>query len=333
MTITRRFRIGAVLFATFAAGCDGGPEPLAPGLARWSLWPSLTATAASPTQIDLTWVDDARTILQFDIYRSTTGAGGAFTLLATVGPTFRTFSDEGLRTATEYCYRVRSLHRNGRGVLTGAFTTTACAATLTPSTPPATPSDVTATPSMLVRWMDNATDEDGFRIERSTDGGAWVTALTVGRNVTSAWEPWSLAETVVCYRVFAVNAAGDSPASNKVCTALPAVPGPVSLSALGVDAYELLWGDNSLFEDGYEVLGEYCFEYRTLAVLPADETSFRVTLAQLEAALGPIMGAPDGPVGSFGFYVKAVKGGGGSYWSDPVYVSPYGYEWCDLGGF
>jgi cyclophilin family peptidyl-prolyl cis-trans isomerase len=52
--------------------------------------------------------------------------------------------------------------------------------------PPAAPSGVVAyAPNedrVHVSWIDNATDETGFRIERQVDGGAWATLTTVPAN-------------------------------------------------------------------------------------------------------------------------------------------------------
>ena len=69
---------------------------------------SLTATAASHSQIDLAWTDNGGTAADFQIERCT-GAGCAdFSWIATVGATVTRYSDTGLAPSTAYSYRVRA---------------------------------------------------------------------------------------------------------------------------------------------------------------------------------------------------------------------------------
>jgi hypothetical protein len=107
--------------------------------------------------------------------------------------------------------------------------------------------------SLDVVWADNSTNEDGFRVYRSSDGGStWALADTelAGRVyfVAVGREP----ERLMCYRVVAFNAAGDAPASNTACNTPPAAPSNQSLTITN-DGWELTWSDNSAVEDGYQV--------------------------------------------------------------------------------
>lgn len=88
-------------------------------------------------------------------------------------------------------------------------------------TPPLAPSSLQAIVWCQVHltWTDNSSDETGFKIERSTDGGATFTLYTtVEANTTechSLPRPiWK--ESAYLYRVRATNIAGDSAASNTV---------------------------------------------------------------------------------------------------------------------
>jgi hypothetical protein len=73
-----------------------------------------------------------------------------------------------------------------------------------------------------ITWVDNATNEDGFRVERSRDTGAtWEILATLGQNVVWVQDSPVSFEEEVCYRVFAFNGRGDSPPSNTDCTAFP----------------------------------------------------------------------------------------------------------------
>src|SRR3989442_6136348 len=65
--------------------------------------------------------------------------------------------------------------------------------------------------TVVVTWTDNSANEDGFRVERSPDGGtSWAPASTTSANVTSLTDGGRSSEQQVCYHVIAFNAGGDS---------------------------------------------------------------------------------------------------------------------------
>ena len=64
-------------------------------------------------------------------------------------------------------------------------------------------------------WTDNATNEDGFKIERKTGAGSFSQIATVGANVTNYSDMGLAASTAYTYRVWAFNAGGDSGYSNE----------------------------------------------------------------------------------------------------------------------
>ena len=92
-------------------------------------------------------------------------------------------------------------------------------AVVSPATPPAAPSGLTATALSRSRiglsWADNASNETGFRIERSFDGSSdWRQISTVAANVTTHMHARQRPLTTFFYRVCATNAAGGSTYSN-----------------------------------------------------------------------------------------------------------------------
>ncbi len=293
------------------------PSPPAPSNAA--------AVALSETQIDLGWQDNSTDETRFEIHRSASGPSGAFALLSTSGANVQNYRDAGLAPATEYCYRVRAVRQSGSNYAFSAFSNTACAVTLTPP-PPGAASGTTAVPlssgSVSVRWMDNSSSADGFRIERSIDGGTvWEQAGTVDADSSSRDTP-AVAEQPVCYRVVAFNVGGEAPPSNTACTTPPA--GPTNLTATRVDSetVDLAWNDNSAVEDGYQV---WLVWYRTsmgcyppgyegtvdsgysegevmLAELPANAVTYRMTFA----------GDSCEPPTYYWVYVVATKDGGRS---------------------
>src|SRR5438552_18480623 len=158
----------------------------------------LTASADSYHQIWLGWQDNATNEAGFEVWRSTTGSGGTFTLFTTYPwPNTTTGGNDGLQALTEYCYKVRAystLGQSGKVRAYSGFSNIACATTK--SLPvPAAPSALNAKPDpwgILITWTDNASDETGFRVERSaTSNGPWTSLGNISPNVVSFrdWQP------------------------------------------------------------------------------------------------------------------------------------------------
>jgi len=83
---------------------------------------------------------------------------------------------------------------------------------------PVTPSGLVATAAsssqINLTWLDNATNETGYRVERSTDGTNFTTIATLGANVTTYASTGLTASTTYYYRVLASNSVGNSGYSN-----------------------------------------------------------------------------------------------------------------------
>ena len=83
---------------------------------------------------------------------------------------------------------------------------------------PAAPSDLvvsTVSSSRIdLTWVDNASDETSFEIERQSGGSGFSQIAVVGADVTSYSDTGLAASTTYDYRVRATNAAGASPYSN-----------------------------------------------------------------------------------------------------------------------
>jgi hypothetical protein len=59
-------------------------------------------------------------------------------------------------------------------------------------------------------WTDTADNEDGFKLERSTSGGAFGLHAVLGANRTTFSDTSLTPDTLYTYRVRAFNPAGDS---------------------------------------------------------------------------------------------------------------------------
>ncbi len=219
----------------------------------------LVATATSTTAIGLTWTDNSTNESGFEIWRSTTGAGGTFTLLTTTGADATSRNDTGLTTGTQYCYEVRAV--GTAPMPQSAFSNISCA---TPPLPLDPPTDVaasaTSTTAIAITWTDNSSTEQSFEVWRSTTGpsGTYTMRSTVAANTTSANDAGLTAGNQYCYKVKAIGSGitPDSPLSSSSCATTPtpvATPTGVSATATSTTDIGITWNDNSSNESGFEV--------------------------------------------------------------------------------
>jgi hypothetical protein len=219
----------------------------------------LTASSESPSQIDLTWQDNAANETGFKIERKP--QGGTYSQIATVDADVTAYSSTGLSSATTYCYRVRAYNGAGHS----AYSNESCATT--PAVLPIGPSDLGATAFSANRiditWQDNSNDETGFKIGRKVLGGTFSQIAVVAANTTSYSSVGLSPGTTYCYLVLAYNTAGNSAPSDEACeTTSPdggapdAIPDePDSLSAVAGSAswIDLAWVDKSDNEAGFYI--------------------------------------------------------------------------------
>jgi fibronectin type 3 domain-containing protein len=213
----------------------------------------LVATAASSTQINLAWTDNSGNEDGFKIERSTDGAN--FLEIATVGANVTTYADTGRTAATAYYYRARSFNIGGNS----GYSNVANATTL--PNPPAAPSVLAATAvsstQINLTWTDNASNEDGFKIERSTDGSSFSQIATAGADASTYSDTGLAPAAPYYYRVRAFNAGGNSAYSNTTNATTPAGPPatPSGLTATSVSKSQinLKWTDNASNETGFKI--------------------------------------------------------------------------------
>lgn len=211
------------------------------------------ATPASQTRINLSWTDNSDNETSFVVLHSSDGA--SYSPEATLAANVTTYSDTGLATATTHWYKVYATNAVGDSAEAGPVSAT------TWDSPPAAPSGLTATANgafqVDLAWSDNANNETGFEIWRSTNGTDFSLRTTEAANATSWSDTGLTSSTQYWYKVLATNTGGDSAFSNtdSATTAMTPPNAPSSLSATTVSnaQIDLAWTDNSNDETGFEV--------------------------------------------------------------------------------
>jgi len=185
---------------------------------------ALTTTAASPTQINLSWTastDDVG-VTGYRVERCQGAGCSNFTQIAT--PATTTFNDTGLTASTSYSYRVRATDAAGN---LSAFSSTATASTsaVPDTTPPSAPTNLTSTAAsssqINLSWT-ASTDNvgvTGYRVERC-QGAACTTFAQIATPTGITFNDTGLtASTSYSYRVRATDAAGNLSAFSSTATA------------------------------------------------------------------------------------------------------------------
>jgi hypothetical protein len=141
----------------------------------------INVIALSTTKLRVSVHDQASNESGFRIERSTDG-GATWPTVYSVGPMAGVggvlfYTNTGLTPATTYTYRVRAWNGLGNSAYLGPRDGTTQSA-------PADPDTLTATRnssrSIKLTWIDRAANEQGFKVDRSTDGGAtWPVTLTL----------------------------------------------------------------------------------------------------------------------------------------------------------
>ena len=231
-----------------------------------------TSGNGNNTRLTLTWNDNSITETSFVIQRQANG--GAWTDLGTVDRplnvantkgTTASFTDTSFRwNNTIYAYRVVARNSVGYG---GAYPQVNADAASASITAIRAPSGLAATlqsgPQVSLTFTDNATNETGFVVQRSDNGGPFtqIAALPPRNNtgsVTYLDATVALGNTYA-YRVATVSGAAQSPLSNTVSVTVDVPAAPSNLTATnganqGSNRRVVLsWTDTANNESGFMV--------------------------------------------------------------------------------
>ena len=243
-------------------------------------WPrDVVAVSANASSIDVTWTDASSVEDGYEVQRATDDL--AFSVVGTAPANATSYHDAGIVPETRYWYRVRSKKDGGFSYFSA--TASAAAASRAPDAPAMWGASPAGSSWVQVGFSVSVTTTT-VRVERSTDGQAtWATAAT--QNVSDGtyyYDGDRAPEAMVCYRVFAANALGESPASGVDCTTPPAAPTNLWVTDNGDGTWTATWTDNSSVEESYDVYTTYCDWwdcYWNVYSIPANSTTITLTSA------------------------------------------------------
>ncbi len=207
----------------------------------------LSITASSLTSAALQWTDNSSNEILFRIKRAP-AAVDTWTSLTTVGAGLTTFTDSTVPDGAGYRYQVFAENANGPSAGSNIVVLPAM---------PAPPSSLTASglsqTSLKLNWVDNATSEDGYKIERALYGGSFTPLATLaGVNGVTYTDSSVPATGEYQYRVYDYNSRGNS-AYSDVVYGLPTQPSALSNTVINNHQIDLSWTDNSQIENGYKI--------------------------------------------------------------------------------
>jgi hypothetical protein len=196
----------------------GTPPPDAPKAPT-----TLTALVLSGTEVKLAWKDNANDETGFRVERKV--GSGSFQEIQALAVNTQELTVTGLTAGTNYTFRVRA---------SGASAFSAYSNTVSAKTPAATalpaPAGLTALPrsgtEVLLTWRDMSTGETGFRIERSTGGGAWQEVGSAPANATSALVRGLAQGTAYSFRIRAAGNGGFSAYAGVAAATTPSQAAP-----------------------------------------------------------------------------------------------------------
>ncbi|MBC2578783.1 hypothetical protein [Clostridium sp. DJ247] len=179
-------------------------------------------------RVVLTWTDNSTNETSFTVQKAVSSAG-PWNTLATLPSGSNSYTDLIGDTNNAYYYRVFASNTVGDTATPGFPTMTVNSdfsnvvkVGRNQVLPPAAPTNLTARrltgPRVRLTWWDNSDNETGFVIERSDNGGAYFTLVTLGprlsMNIAFYTDRTVVPGNHYSYRIAAVNYAGLSAYSN-----------------------------------------------------------------------------------------------------------------------
>ncbi len=174
-----------------------------------------SATALAYNKIRVNWTDNSGNETGFEVVRSGT-ANGVFQPVGTLPANTVSFIDSGLTASSAYYYKVRAIGTGGESIFAGPVNATTPAAPPTPAAPSQLEAVAGTNNSVSLGWVDNSTNETGYRVYRSSGGGNFIAIATLTPNANAYTDQSAVSQTIYYYYVKGINAAGEGEPSNTV---------------------------------------------------------------------------------------------------------------------
>ncbi len=272
----------------------------------------LTANLQAGPQIALAWTDNASNETSFVVERSVNG--GAFVAFPALPANTVSYIDTAVTAGNTYDYRVMATNAAGPS----AYSNTA--SVNVPALGPAAPSNLAASvlafPTRVrLTFTDNATNETGFVVERSANGGAFTVLANLpalaGTGGVTYTDSTAVSGNTYAYRVKAVNAGGSSAYSNTVNVTIgsgPAAPSNLTATLLGNPLrIRLTFRDNATNEANFIVeRSDNGGAFNQIATVAARTGTGNVTYTDASVVVG----------NNYSYRVKAVNALGSSAYSN-----------------
>lgn len=276
----------------------------------------LAYSELTSNSVRLTWTDASDNEAGFRLERSQTddfALVDAFTL----DPNTTTYQDSNLLPDTRYYYRVVAFNAAGDSAVSNGLEVLTPEEILPLPAPTALGVQDNTPTTITLTWQDNSSNEEGFSITYSTNGGQTFTALdTTAADQTTYTHSGLAPETTYLYRVNAFLGQQTSDYSNTLAATtdplppvVPAAPSLLEATSILAHSIVLTWQDNSDNEDGFrlERADDENFTAATPFDIAADETRYEDTGLLAETL--------------YYYRIRAYNSAGDSPYSDPIPVT------------
>ncbi|MEK6796197.1 MAG: Ig-like domain-containing protein, partial [Spirochaetota bacterium] len=259
-------------------------------------------SSATSNTITITWSGSGVTNeTGYNVYRSVNS--GPFSIVSGTAVDTTWFYNSSLTTNVLYAYQVSATNEYGESARTASIPYMI--------TPPAIATGVavstTNSNSLVLSWVDNATNEIVYRILRSTNGTAYSALGYVLSNISAYTDTTAIQNTLYYYKVQGTNKLGDGILSAAGLGSIPTPHAPSSLAITQTNAGALIlvWTDNATNELQYLIYrGIGDASYTAIGSVPPNASSYTDTTF----TIGPM----------YTYKVLASNGYGHSAFAGPV---------------
>ncbi len=210
--------------------------------------PTDLAATSTDTSITLYWQDDCLFEEGFIIERN---SGAGYLQIGFSNSNVTSFTDTSLAEGEYYYYRVAAYSTTAEPQVSGYSYSVGISSPIVFA--PQSLWAATVENSIIIRWLDYCSFEDGFRVERD-EGSGFVLLATLGEDATSYTDDAMEYGVLYRYRVCAFDGSELSNYSNIADRTSPLSFSPSALFAYtSSTSIDLTWQDNCIFEDGFRV--------------------------------------------------------------------------------